>query len=297
MPQFLFTSEFSQMSNDARVLYTLMLDRHRASIRNNWFDENGEVFIYFKREKMQEQLNLSKNTIGKIVKELKSFELVDEKQQGLSKPNKIYLLAPSVSGDEIPAPWSDSETWDSKLPNSVIPDSQNVGFKNPNNCASELPNFAPAESQNLTPSNSDFNNNKPSNNKFTHNSDKSCQNSHGELEELTIRVKENIGYNDFAQSRAAEIELVNNFIDIIIDTIFTQAATVRIGKEDKPLSVVKSVFLKLSYRDIDHAINQFKNVTEHITNKTKYIRTMLYNCKLEGDAHYTNAYMADRYNE
>ena len=50
MPQFLFTTEFAQMSNDARVHYTLMLNRHRASIKNDWFDENGEVYIYFKRE-------------------------------------------------------------------------------------------------------------------------------------------------------------------------------------------------------------------------------------------------------
>ena len=111
MPRFLTAGEFAgnKISNNARILYTLLLDRHRISVKNNWFDDNGEVYIYFKREEMEHQLGLSERTIAKVVQELKDFFLVEEKQQGLNKPNKIYLLSPIVGDEENPDQYIDPE--------------------------------------------------------------------------------------------------------------------------------------------------------------------------------------------
>jgi hypothetical protein len=112
MPRFLTAGEFSgsNLSNNARLLYTLLLDRHRISVKNGWFDDNGEVYIYFKREEMENQIGLSKVTIIKVMQELKDFFLVEEKKQGLNKPNKIYLLSPVVGNNENPDQYLDPET-------------------------------------------------------------------------------------------------------------------------------------------------------------------------------------------
>ena len=72
--------EFSKLSNDAKVLYTLLKDRFKLSLKNNWVDKKGRVFIICKRETMQELLHKSKNTISKIVGELVSFNLIEDKQ-------------------------------------------------------------------------------------------------------------------------------------------------------------------------------------------------------------------------
>ena len=95
-PRFLTAGEFAgnRLTNNARILYTLLLDRHRISVKNDWYDDNGEVYIYFKREEMEAQLGVSDKTVGKAVQELKNLFLVEEKQQGMNKPNKIYLLSP-----------------------------------------------------------------------------------------------------------------------------------------------------------------------------------------------------------
>ena len=78
MPRFLMAGEFAgdKLSNNARMLYTLLFDRHRVSVKNGWFDENGEVYIYFKREEMGIQLGLSPNTVLKVMRELKTLFLV-----------------------------------------------------------------------------------------------------------------------------------------------------------------------------------------------------------------------------
>ena len=48
IPKVLFTDEyFRNLSSDAKVLYGLMLDRMALSIRNNWVDNEGKVYIIF----------------------------------------------------------------------------------------------------------------------------------------------------------------------------------------------------------------------------------------------------------
>ena len=109
LPKFLFDAEFSNLSNDARVLYALLRNRHEISIKNEWYDENGEVYLYFKRNDMQSTLQLSENTVMKAMKDLKSNALVEEQRQGFAAPNKIYLLTSIVQPfgigmpDSIPA--------------------------------------------------------------------------------------------------------------------------------------------------------------------------------------------------
>ena len=114
------------------------------------------------------------------------------------------------------------------------------------------------------------------------------------IEIYTVIVKESIRYDDLEQSRPYDMQLVDEFIAIILDTVLTEGKTVRIGSEDKPRALVQSQLLKLTYEDMDHAIDQFKGVTERITKKKQYILTMLYNCKMERDSHYTNAYISGR---
>lgn len=58
IPKVLFTDEyFRNLSSDAKVLYGLMLDRMALSIRNNWVDNEGKVYIIFTLEQVMEYMN------------------------------------------------------------------------------------------------------------------------------------------------------------------------------------------------------------------------------------------------
>jgi DNA-binding transcriptional ArsR family regulator len=92
LPKFLFEDEFKDLSNDARILYSLLKDRHELSIKNEWYNENGEIYFIMKREEMGTLLNLSAPTVRKALKQLKELNLIDEEHQGLNKPNLIYLM-------------------------------------------------------------------------------------------------------------------------------------------------------------------------------------------------------------
>lgn len=96
-PKWLMSDEhFSKLSNDAKVLYTLLKDRHRLSIKNHWIDSQGNVFLICKRTTMEKMLHKSNKTTLKIFQELLDCGLVSEKQNGQNKPNYIYLHIPKT---------------------------------------------------------------------------------------------------------------------------------------------------------------------------------------------------------
>ncbi len=81
----------TDFSTDAKVLYGLFLDRMSLSRINDWCDNDGNVYIIFTREEMNEILRTSNATISKIQKELKEKGLIERKKQGLGNPSLIYL--------------------------------------------------------------------------------------------------------------------------------------------------------------------------------------------------------------
>jgi len=92
LPKFLLEGEFENLSNDARVLYTLLKDRHELSIKNDWYNEKGEVYFIMTRLEMESMLKLSPKTTRKVIKELKTLNLIEEERRGNTQPNLIYLL-------------------------------------------------------------------------------------------------------------------------------------------------------------------------------------------------------------
>jgi len=181
MPRFLLAGEFAgnRISSNARILYTLLLDRHRVSVKNGWFDENGEAYIYFKREEMEHQLGVSERTVSKVMQELKDLLLVEEKKQGLNKPNKIYLLSPIVGDDDEdfnqyvdPAPDYNPNTeygYNPDPENTASTDTQNLHFQTRKNYASEPADFTVQDPQYLSPSNNNYNHNERNDNNLSDN--------------------------------------------------------------------------------------------------------------------------------
>lgn len=138
-----------------------------------------------------------------------------------------------------------------------------------------------------------FNNNQPSQVTHDRHDGDGTDNTSQKIKAYCELIKENIGYTDFITARPHDIKLVDEFINIIIDTVMTTGKTVRIDGEDKPRVLVTSRLMKLTYDDTEFVIDRFKRVTVPISKKKQYILTMLYNAKMELDAHYTNRVKSD----
>jgi len=245
LPKFLFDEEFSQLSNDARVLYALLRNRHEISIKNGWYDANDEVFLYFKREDMQALLGLSERTVAKAMKDLKADGLLEETKQGLGKPNMIYLLAAvgALHGiGESPETRQTSQTRKFYGSGTVDFTGQEPQILRPNH--KEISHkdiiYNPVPSSQSEP--------KP------YGQDTTDATTHFDitvemLDFYTDLVKSNIGYDYLMDSMPHDMGLVDEFVAIIIDTLYTVGQTIRIGGEDKPRALVHSQLLKLDQED------------------------------------------------
>ena len=92
IPKLLITSQqFKKVSDSAKLLYGLMLDRMGLSIRNGWFDEQNRTYIFFTVNDIMEQMNCKTEKATKLVAELKGIGLIERVKQGQGKPSKIYL--------------------------------------------------------------------------------------------------------------------------------------------------------------------------------------------------------------
>ena len=86
--------EFRELSTDAKLLYSLLLDRMSLSVRNGWLDEAGRVYIYYTVEEIQNDLNCGHGKACKLLAELdtvKGIGLIERKKQGQGKPTKIFV--------------------------------------------------------------------------------------------------------------------------------------------------------------------------------------------------------------
>lgn len=81
----------NKLNSDSKILYAFLLDRLSLSQKNHWIDEEYKIYLIFTREEVQEKLNLSDKTVTKAFKQLSNVGLVEEKRQGLGKPNLIYV--------------------------------------------------------------------------------------------------------------------------------------------------------------------------------------------------------------
>ena len=64
MPSWLFSdSRYCEMSLDAKVTYTFLLNRFQLSRRNGWVNERGEVFVIFPRKALAKELRIDRKSV------------------------------------------------------------------------------------------------------------------------------------------------------------------------------------------------------------------------------------------
>lgn len=158
VPKELYTNERykTTINNDAKVLYALLLDRMELSRKNDWVDDDGTIFLMFKREDLADMLGVCVTTVWRAFKQLKEVGLIAEKRQGLNKPNLIYIGKINYSTPENKQDKSDDT---SSLPS----DSEILNDRSFNNSNSRVLNAKNQDFENIKTNKTDINNTEFSN--------------------------------------------------------------------------------------------------------------------------------------
>src|SRR5699024_7660127 len=88
------------MKPNTKMVYILLLDRIKLSMSNEWLDD-GKYYVRLTQESAEELLGMSESTYKRCKKELKDFGLLEEIQEGLGKPNKLFPMKLSYTDKDI----------------------------------------------------------------------------------------------------------------------------------------------------------------------------------------------------
>lgn len=277
VPWVLFTyPAFAKLSNDAKMLYALLLDRMSLSRQNEWFDENNRVYIIYTVEEAVKTLNCCSEKVSKLFKELDDVNgigLITRKRRGLGKPSIIYVKNFIVDNDpdytpennNLDSPNSDDE--ESRIQDSGISEMQNT--ENSFSCA--------VENRSLETDKTDAIKNNIIKTDISNTENQSYRSVNDcEREDTTAIINENIGYDMLTESNSSIADMITEIRNIMVDVVCGERKVV-IGGKAVPAETAKSTFLKLTDEHILYIIDNISRLEGKIQCPDKYICTALYN--------------------
>ena len=90
LPNALFEGVLVGLSSDGKMLYSLLLNRHSLSEKNNLTDAQGRIIVYFTNQEVCKRLQCGHDKATKLFRELERYDLISRRKQGLGKPDMIY---------------------------------------------------------------------------------------------------------------------------------------------------------------------------------------------------------------
>ena len=261
IPKALFQEQrFQDLSTDAKTLYGILLDRMSLSVKNEWFDKKGRVFIIFTIEDVKRTLRCADNKATRLLRELEEFGLIERKRRGQGKPCLVYVK--NFSAESSKESVKNRENHESGSPKNACQDPPKSRCNKNKKSKTERNNTNPILSDELE---------KMKNRKL--------------LEEYF--------------SRSLEIELllrlypddedtIYQIVDLLVDTCATNRKLLHIAGDDKPAEVVRSRFMKLNADHIRFVLKCLAENSSPIRNMKQYLLASLYNAPTTMQLFYQN---------
>ena len=261
IPKALFQEQrFQNLSTDAKTLYGILLDRMSLSVKNEWFDKKGRVFIIFTIEDVKRTLRCADNKATRLLRELEKFGLIERKRRGQGKPCLVYVKNFSAESSKESVKNRDND----------------------DSCGSKIACQDPVKSRGI----------KKKENKTEMN------NTNPILSDESEKMKNRELLEEYF-SRSLEIDLLlrlypddedtlYQIVNLLVDTCATNRKTLRIAGDDKPAEVVRSRFMKLNADHIRFVLKCLAENSNPIRNMKQYLLASLYNAPTTMQLSYQN---------
>jgi hypothetical protein len=100
-PKALFKNpKYKGLSLGPKLMYSILRDRLDMSIKNNWKDEKGYIYLIFSIEELASLLEIDRTAVMRYKKKLVEYNLIINKRLGQGNPNRIYVLKPELSNGQ-----------------------------------------------------------------------------------------------------------------------------------------------------------------------------------------------------
>ena len=261
IPKALFQEQrFQNLSTDAKTLYGILLDRMSLSVKNEWFDKQGRVFIIFTIEDVKRSLCCADNKATKLLRELENFGLIERKRRGLGKPSLVYVKNFSAESSKESVKNRDND----------------------DSCGSKIACQDPVKSRGIKKkeNKTEMNNTNPIL------SDESDKMKNREL--LEEYFSHSLEIDLLLRLYPDDEDTLYQIVDLLVDTCATKRKMLHIAGDDKPAEVVRSRFMKLNADHICFVLKCLAENSSPIRNMKQYLLASLYNAPTTMQLSYQN---------
>ena len=261
IPKALFQEQrFQDLSTDAKTLYGILLDRMSLSVKNEWFDKKGRVFIIFTIEDVKRTLRCADNKATRLLRELEKFGLIERKRRGQGKPCLVYVKNFSAESSKESVKNRDND----------------------DSCGSKIACQDPVKSRGIKKKE----NKTEMNNTNLILSDESEKMKNREL--LEEYFSRSLEMNLLLRLCPDDEDTIYQIVDLLVDTCATNRKLLRIAGDDKPAEVVRSRFMKLNADHIRFVLKFLAENSSPIRNMKQYLLASLYNAPTTMQLSYQN---------
>ena len=288
VPKVLFTDKehFGGLSNEAKLLYGLLLERMSLSRKNNWIDKHNRVYIIFPVEEIEESLDVGHEKALNLLKELddqSGIGLVKKKRRGLGLPSILYMKNFIVKGEQN----TDHVPTSRSLENGI----QEVGktdFKKSENQTSANPKKRLLEVRNSDSNNIDINNTD-----MSYIYDQSIDRSRAGIQNFSPgadglidgidrnaveeEVKKQIDYDCLiSHPDSSVVQMAEEIKDLMVDVLCGERSVVSEGKRISE-ETARAAYRKITYEHIQYVMKSLVSYPDKISRIDRFLTTSLYN--------------------
>ena len=261
IPKALFQEpRFQSLSTDAKTLYGILLDRMSLSVKNEWFDKKGRVFIIFTIEDVKRTLRCADNKATRLLRELEEFGLIERKRRGQGKPCLVYVKNFSAESSKESVKNRDND----------------------DSCGSKIACQDPVKSRGIKKKE----NKTEVNNTNLILSDESEKMKNREL--LEEYFSHSLEIDLLLRLYPDDEDTLYQIVNLLVDTCATNRKLLRIAGDDKPAEVVRSRFMKLNADHIRFVLKCLAENSSPIRNMKQYLLASLYNAPTTMQLSYQN---------
>ena len=320
IPKILITSQFfKKVSDSAKLLYGLMLDRMSLSIRNGWLDDDNRAYIFFTTNDVMEQMCCGTEKATKMLAELdseKGIGLIERVKQGQGRPAIIYLKKFYDLEDKD----TTSQSSTSKNENQAFEESKNKTFENRKTRLSKIESQEFRKSKNKTFENrksrvsetesQDFRKSKCNYNNINYtdinyiypinqdsyniqNSDQTEERWIDRYTKTVDEIKKQIDYDYLINY--AERDIVDEVVNIMAEVMTIPRPKYKIEGDFVEYDAVLNNLKKITAEQLEVCLLAYSRQRQRIRNPKAYWISVLYNIPLTSNIVLQNMVNSDMY--
>lgn len=288
VPKVLFTDKehFGGLSNEAKLLYGLLLKRMSLSRKNNWIDKHNRVYIIFPVEEIEESLDVGHEKALNLLKELddqSGIGLVKKKRRGLGLPSILYVKnfikhcqqssdsAPTLRCTENGSPEvGKSDLQKSEIQTSANPKNRLLEVRNSDSNYIDKNNIEMSyiDNQSVNRSRAGFQNFSPRAYGLIDGIDRST------VEE---EVKEQIDYDCLiSHPDNSVVQMAEEIKDLMVDVLCGERSVVSEGKRVSE-ETARAAYRKITFDHVQYVMKSLVSYPDKISRIDRFLTASLFN--------------------